>query len=110
MNRNDIMEDLQAYMDDLEDSLHRALERERMWKEHCRELKAELAILKRKVRVTTDFGSDIVFATVQLIAGEGEVLDWRMDGRPMDVEALTPMQVATLVNIARETEHREELA
>ena len=54
-------------------------------------------------------GSDIVFATVQLIAGEGEVLDWRMDGRPMDVEALTPMQVATLVNIARETEHQEEV-
>ena len=42
MTRNDIMEDLQAYMDDLEDSLHRALEREQMWKDHCQELKKEL--------------------------------------------------------------------
>jgi len=46
MSRNDIMEDLQAYMDDVEDSLQRALEREQMWKEHCRALKAELALLK----------------------------------------------------------------
>ena len=46
MTRNDIMEDLQAYMDDVEDSLHRALEREQMWKDHCQELKKELAILK----------------------------------------------------------------
>ena len=46
MSRNDIMEDLQAYMDDLEESLQRALERERMWKEHCRALKEELALLK----------------------------------------------------------------
>lgn len=61
----------------------------------------------RFVRVTTDFGPDIVFATVQLTGGEGEVLDWRMDGRPMDVDDLTPMQVATLVHIARETEHLE---
>ena len=61
----------------------------------------------RYVRVTTDFGPDIVFATVQLTEGEGEVLDWRMDGRPMDVEALTPTQVDTLVHLARETEHLE---
>ena len=46
MTRNDIMEDLQAYMDDVEDSLHRALEREQMWKEQCQALKKELAILK----------------------------------------------------------------
>ena len=61
----------------------------------------------RFVRVTTDFGADLVFATVQLTEGEGEVLDWRMDGRPMDVEALTPTQVDTLVHLARETEHLE---
>ncbi len=46
MNRNDIVEGLLAYMDDVEDSLHRALEREQMWKEHCQALKKELAILK----------------------------------------------------------------
>ena len=46
MSRNDIMEDLQAYMDDVEKSLHRALEREQMWKEQCQELKKELAILR----------------------------------------------------------------
>lgn len=54
------------------------------------------------VQVTTDFGSDIVFATVQLTGSEGVVLDWRMDGRPMDVGDLTPMQATTLVHIARE--------
>ena len=61
----------------------------------------------RYVRVTTDFGADLVFATVQLTEGEGEVLDWRMDGRPMDIKALTPTQVDTLVHLARETEHLE---
>ena len=30
MSRNDIMEDLQQYMDDLESDLHRAREREEM--------------------------------------------------------------------------------
>ena len=42
VSRNDIMEDLQDYMDSLEGDLQRALEREQMWKEHCRALKQEL--------------------------------------------------------------------
>ena len=46
MSRNDIMEDLQEYMDDLESDLQRALEREEMWKEHCRALKQELLEVK----------------------------------------------------------------
>ena len=41
-SRNDLMEDLQDYMDGLEGDLQRALEREQMWKEHCRALKQEL--------------------------------------------------------------------
>ena len=47
MSRNDIMEDLQEYMDDLENDLQRALEREEMWKEQCRALKVELLEVKR---------------------------------------------------------------
>ena len=54
------------------------------------------------VRVTADFGPDIVFATVQLTESEGTVLDWRMDGRVMDLDALTSMQKWVLVDIARE--------
>ena len=46
MSRNDIMEDLQEYMDDLESDLSRALEREEMWKEHCRALRQELLEVK----------------------------------------------------------------
>ena len=46
MSRNNLMEDLQEYMDDLESDLHRALEREEMWKEHCRALKQELLEVK----------------------------------------------------------------
>lgn len=46
MSRNNIMEDLQEYMDDLESDLQRALEREEMWKEHCRALKQELLEVK----------------------------------------------------------------
>ena len=47
MSRNDLMEDLQEYMDDLENDLHRALEREEMWKEQCRALKQELLEVDR---------------------------------------------------------------
>lgn len=46
MSRNDLMEDLQEYMDDLESDLHGALEREEMWKEQCRALKQELLEVK----------------------------------------------------------------
>ena len=46
MSRNDLMEDLQEYMDDLESDLSRALEREEMWKEQCRALKQELLEVK----------------------------------------------------------------
>ena len=45
MSRNELMEDLQDYMDNLESDLQRALEREQMWKEHCRALKEELVKL-----------------------------------------------------------------
>ena len=50
MSRNDIMEDLQFYMDQLEDSLAEARSRERMWKDHCQELKKELAMLREQFR------------------------------------------------------------
>lgn len=46
MSRNDIMEDLQQYMDDLESDLHRALEREEMWREQCLAMKQELLEVK----------------------------------------------------------------
>ena len=46
MSRDDIMEDLQVYMDLVESRLAEALRREDMWKEHCQALKKELAILK----------------------------------------------------------------
>ena len=40
------MEDLQAYMDQVESLLAQALRREDMWKEQCQALKKELAMLK----------------------------------------------------------------
>lgn len=46
MSRNDLMEGLQEYMDDLEKSLAHSLEREEMWKEHCRALGQELLEVK----------------------------------------------------------------
>jgi hypothetical protein len=48
ISRNDIMEDLQDYMDGLEGDLQRALEREQIWKEHCRALKEELLKLGKE--------------------------------------------------------------
>ena len=46
MNRDDIMEGLLCYMDQVEGRLAEALRREDMWKDHCQALKKELAILK----------------------------------------------------------------
>lgn len=46
MSRNDLMEDLQKYMDDLESDLQRALSREQMWREQCQALKQELLEVK----------------------------------------------------------------
>ena len=48
MSRNDLMEDLQDYLDSIEGDLQCALEREQMWKEHCRALKQELLELGKE--------------------------------------------------------------
>lgn len=36
------LEDLQEYIDDLNSALEEAMDREEMWKEHCRALREEL--------------------------------------------------------------------
>jgi hypothetical protein len=53
------------------------------------------------IRVTTDFGPDIVFATVEVNDSGDAVLDWSMDGRPMPVSKLSRKEHDQLCSLAR---------
>lgn len=58
------------------------------------------------VQLTTDFGPDIVFATVMVTTGKTfvrtEVVSWSMDGREQPLEALSEEGYRTLRRLARE--------
>ena len=58
------------------------------------------------VQLTTDFGPDIVFATVKVTTGKTfvrtEVVSWSMDGREQPLEALSEDGHRTLRRLARE--------
>lgn len=58
--------------------------------------------MKDYVKVTTDFGPDLIFATVVIENGQATVKDWHMDGRRMDVSELSPEQYQLLCSLAEE--------
>jgi len=54
------------------------------------------------IRITTDFGPDIVFATVDVNDSGDVVLDWSMDGRRMPVSELSRKEHDQLCSLARQ--------
>lgn len=58
--------------------------------------------MKDYVKVTTDFGPDLIFATVMIENGQATVKDWHMDGRRMDVSELSSEQYQLLCSLAEE--------
>lgn len=58
--------------------------------------------MKDYVKVTTDFGPDLIFATVVIENGQATVEDWHMDGRRMDVSELSSEQYQLLCSLAEE--------
>lgn len=58
--------------------------------------------MKDYVKVTTDFGPDLIFATVIIENGQATVKDWHMDGRRMDVSELSSEQYQLLCSLAEE--------
>ena len=59
--------------------------------------------MKDYVKVTTDFGPDLVFATVVIENGQATVKDWHMDGRRRDVSELSAEQHQLLCSLAEES-------
>ena len=66
----------------------------------------EVFLAGTMVRVCTDFGPDIVFATVKVTTGktfvQTEVVSWSMDGREQPLDALSEDGHRTLRRLARE--------
>jgi len=58
--------------------------------------------MKDYVKVTTDFGPDLIFATVMVENGQATVKDWHMDGRRRDVSELSSEQYQLLCSLAEE--------
>jgi len=58
--------------------------------------------MKSDVKVTTDFGPDLIFATVIIENGQATVKDWHMDGRRRDVSELSSEQYQLLCSLAEE--------
>lgn len=58
--------------------------------------------MKDYVKVTTDFGPDLIFATVVIENGQATVEDWHMDGRRRDVSELSSEQYQLLCSLAEE--------
>ena len=56
--------------------------------------------MKEYINVTTDFGPDLVFATVMVEDGKATVDDWHMDGWRKNVDELNTEQYQLLCSLA----------
>lgn len=56
--------------------------------------------MKDSIKVTTEFGPDLIFATVMIENGQATVKDWHMDGRRMYLSELSSEQYQLLCNLA----------
>ena len=77
--------------------------------DECTKLEEELEMLGpliKEVEVTTDFGPDIVFATVKCMCDipfvQTEVVSWSLDGQPQPLDSLKGEDEFTLRKLARE--------
>ena len=77
--------------------------------DECTKLEEELEMLGpliKEVEVTTDFGPDIVFATVKCVCDipfvQTKVVSWSLDGQPQPLDSLKGEDEFTLRKLARE--------